>query len=353
MKSECRAVIDIGTNSVKLLVAEVTGRQVKPLCNRSEVTRLGQDSHGRGCLQSEAIARTAQVVAGFASIARAFRPDSFRVVATSAAREASNQAELINAIEQAAGLRTNVISGDQEAEWVFRGVSSDPKLAGTPLFIVDVGGGSSEVILGEQSSIYYRRSFAIGALRLFELLKPADPPSALDLAQCRAALNDFLHWEVAPELEPLLRAFRPRMPRLVGTGGSAAVLARIISAKAEKLADLDKSVFVKAKQVRIAVELLWSYSTEQRLKINGLPGKRADVILTGAAVFETFLTRFDFPQLTVSRRGLRHGVLLDSAGVGPSTITSSAQGVNPSQKNTTTEARFLSPTSRPPTVLRM
>ncbi|MCI0540021.1 MAG: hypothetical protein L0Z50_32850 [Verrucomicrobiales bacterium] len=317
MKTECRAVIDIGTNSVKLLVAQVSGRRVKPLCSLSEMTRLGQGSHDNRSLKSESIERTAQVVASFATTARTFRPESLRVVATSAAREASNQAELRAAIESAAGVRAEIISGDQEAEWVFRGVSSDPKLAGSPLFIVDVGGGSTEVILGDGPIICYRGSFAIGALRLLELLKPADPPSAADLERCRATINDFLDWEVAPELKGVLSEIRGRTARLVGTGGSAAVLAWIISGRRDP-DDLDKSTCVKAKQVHDAVELLWRYSHAQRLKVDGLPTKRADVILTGAAVFEAFMTRFDFPQLTVSRRGLRHGVLLDSGAAADS-----------------------------------
>lgn len=303
--------------------------------------------HEERFLQPEAIARTAQVMAKFAEVAKASGPASIRVVATSAAREALNRAELLATVKQVAGLDMEIISGEQEAEWVFGGVSSDPKLRGNPLLIVDVGGGSTEVILGDDSLVYYRRSFAIGALRLFELLKPADPPSAEDLAQCRATLHDFLHWEVAPELESALRPLRGILPQFVGTGGSAAVLARIISGKAEEPEDLDKSNSVKAKQVCGAVELLWSYSTERRLKINGLPGKRADVILTGAAVFEAFMTRFDFGQLTVSRRGLRHGVLLDHVAARANQLNVASCHSNFSTMNRPPETMFFPRT--PPT----
>ncbi|MCI0535115.1 MAG: hypothetical protein L0Z50_07795 [Verrucomicrobiales bacterium] len=316
MKSECRAVIDVGTNSVKLLVAEVCRHQVKPLRNLSEATRLGQGLHEAGRLQAEAIARTAQVIAEFANAAKALRPISTRVVATSAAREAENREELLAAVKKLAELEVEVISGDQEAEWVYDGVSSDPKLHGNPLLIVDVGGGSTEVILGDESTVSYRKSFPIGALRLFELLKPVDPPSPADLAQCRTTLDDFLHWEVRPELEPALRAVRQRTPRLVGTGGTAAVLARIIAGKGDEPDDLDKATSLRTKQIRDTLELLWSTSLAQRLKMDGLPSKRADVVLTGSAVFEAFMTRFDFPQLTVSRRGLRHGVLLSRPRAG-------------------------------------
>src|SRR5262245_11853178 len=113
MKSERRAVIDIGTNSVKLLVAEISGQSVKLLHSLSEVTRLGQGTHASGKLHPKAIARTAQIVMEFAEAAKRYAPVSLRAVATSAAREATNQMELLEAIENAAELRVQIITGDQ------------------------------------------------------------------------------------------------------------------------------------------------------------------------------------------------------------------------------------------------
>ncbi len=209
---------------------------------------------------------------------------------------------------------------------------------------MDVGGGSTEVMLGESSSVHYRRSFTIGALRLFELLKPSDPPTAANLAHCRITVDDFLHWEVAPELDLALRGCRGRTMRLVGRGGTAAVLARTISGKPGELDDLDKSTCIRTRQVRDSVELLWSYSYEQRLKVRGLPSKRADVILTGAVISEAFMARFGFAQVTVSRRGLRYGVLLESNDA------QKAQGkVSPVQFNRSTTGLLTEkPARRPP-----
>ena len=148
MPAPRRAVIDIGTNSVKLLVAEVAGATVTPLLEQSEQTRLGRGFYETHRLQPEAIRQTAQAVAEFAGRAGKFSPVSTRVIATSAARDALNAAELIAAIKASAGLPVEIISGEQEADWAFLGVTSDPALAGQPLLILDVGGGSTEFILG-------------------------------------------------------------------------------------------------------------------------------------------------------------------------------------------------------------
>jgi exopolyphosphatase/guanosine-5'-triphosphate,3'-diphosphate pyrophosphatase len=163
-----RAVVDIGTNSVKLLVADVTGRTVHPASETSRQTRLGQGFYPNHRLQPGNISLTAQAVADFARTARELGAVSIRVIATSAAREAGNAADLVDAIHGQSGLRVEVISGEREAEWAFLGVTSDPSLARVPLLILDVGGGSTEIILGEGDRIILRESFRIGTVRMLE-----------------------------------------------------------------------------------------------------------------------------------------------------------------------------------------
>ena len=122
--SQRRAVIDVGTNSVKLLVAQVAGRRVDPLIEQSEQTRLGSGFYETHRLQPAAIAQTARAVAGFARTAAEWSAVSTRVIATSAARDALNQGELLEAIRTTSGLAVEVISGEQEADWAFRGVAT-------------------------------------------------------------------------------------------------------------------------------------------------------------------------------------------------------------------------------------
>ena len=195
-----RAVIDVGTNSVKLLVAEVAGLEIQPVCEQSKQTRLGHGFYETRRLQPEAMAATANAVAAFAAMAREAEAVSIRVLATSAAREAVNREELIAAIEQAAGLKVEVISGEQEAELGFQGVTTDPQLAQAALLLMDVGGGSTQFIVGRSGHSRFCHSFPLGSVRLLETIPCSDPPKATELAACRQWLKDFLQKEVRPRL---------------------------------------------------------------------------------------------------------------------------------------------------------
>jgi len=308
-----RAVIDVGTNSVKLLVAEVQPHTVNPVTEKSWQTRLGRGFYETHRLQAEAIEKTAQAVAEFAALARQMEAVSIRVIATSAARDAVNRQELTAAIQAATGLRVEVISGEQEAEWAFRGVSTDPNLADQLLLILEVGGGSTQLILGQHDHHSFRQSFPIGAVRLLEKLRPGDPPSLADLAGCRRWLTDFFNQQIAPALESSLGESLRRDARLVGAGGTSTVLACM----ALELAHFDRQrvdgTRLSRQQVLEFMVHLWSRPLAERKKIIGLPSNRADIILMGVAIYEAVLAHFDFPELYISTRGVRFGAILDAA----------------------------------------
>ena len=162
MAEEVRAVIDVGTNSVKLLVGAVKKDAVQPLHESSHQTRLGQGFYETHILQSSAIQETARSVAEFAALATSWKALSIKIVATSAARDAVNKKDLLNAISTACGLQVTVISGEQEADWAYRGVTTDPGLHSQPLLVMDVGGGSTEFILGQHGKRLFAESFPLG-----------------------------------------------------------------------------------------------------------------------------------------------------------------------------------------------
>jgi exopolyphosphatase/guanosine-5'-triphosphate,3'-diphosphate pyrophosphatase len=307
-----RAVIDVGTNSVKLLVAEVVERTVNPLLEQSQQTRLGRGFYETHCLQPEAIRQTAEAVGQLAQLAAEWQPNHFRVIATSAARDALNPQDLISAVGKSSGLDVQIISGDQEADWVFRGVATDPKLNGQRLLILDVGGGSTEIILGEGGHHSFRQSFPMGSVRLLEKLRPADPPSIADLANCRGWLKDFFNQQIGPALESLLPVVADHQVRLVGTGGTATILARM----AKKMPSFDRAeIEGTCLPRRLVLETmvdLWSQSLVRRKEIVGLPPSRADVILMGVAIYEAVMEHFHFEDLYVSTRGLRFGAVMES-----------------------------------------
>lgn len=324
-----RAVIDVGTNSVKLLVADVMGHDVRPVREESKQTRLGRGFYKHHRLQESAIAATAQAVADFAATATREQAASIRVLATSAAREAVNAQELTSALEAAAGLKVHIISGEQEAEWVFQGVTTDPQLAKESLLLLDVGGGSTEFILGREGHRQFQRSVPLGTVRLLEAIPPSDPPKPEELGACRDWLKEFLARDVEPWLKPALRVApgghgTKREPGsravaatggkdemlLVGTGGTASILgcmeAELGSFDRERL----EATRLSRERVHWHVKRLWSLPLEARKEIIGLPRNRADVILTGTAIYEAIMQHLGFSRLRISTRGLRFGAVL-------------------------------------------
>ena len=303
-----RAVIDVGTNSIKLLVADVAGGDVIPIVEESKQTRLGRGFYETHLLQTDAIAATAEAVRKFAALAQASDAGNIRVIATSAARDALNAADLLNAIHASSGLPVEIISGEQEADWVFQGVATDPNLMGIPLLIIDVGGGSTEFIFGEGETQYFRHSYSLGTVRLLEQLQPNDPPGAEALERCRAWLKNFIKAQVEPELGSSLKTCH-RKVQLIGTGGTTTILARM----EKQLLEFDREQIEAARltlaQVRAHVERHWNLSLEERKKIIGLPPKRADVILLGLAIYEAVMEHFGFDELRISTRGLRYAAV--------------------------------------------
>jgi len=307
MEPATRAVIDVGTNSVKLLVGIVEGGNVRPLLEKSEQTRLGEGFYETHHLQSAKIHLTAETVGIFAKEASgAYELSSLRVIATSAVRDAHNKQELVDAIQRACGHLVEVISGDQEADWVFAGVTSDPVFATEPLLVIDVGGGSTEIIAGRQTKTFYRQSFKMGTVRALESLHLQDPPSPDDWKRCHETLSQFLRSEITPPILPLLE---PGF-RLVATGGTATILARIKYSLRSFERDKIEGTLLALPELREITERLWSLPLIERKRVVGLPPKRADVILTGVAIYIAVMEQLRFEELYVSTRGLRYAALL-------------------------------------------
>lgn len=312
-----RAVIDVGTNSIKLLVAEVTGRRVRPLWEESKQTRLGQGFYQAHRLQAGPIEKTARAVAEFAATARAQHTSSLRVIATSAARDAVNASDLVAAIRAEAGLTTEIISGKQEADWAFQGVTTDPALATQPILLLEVGGGSTQFILGHGTRKDFCQSFPIGTVRLLERCPHGDPPAAAELAAARQRAADFLRTQIQPVLLPQMQreahaSLPERRLALIAVGGTASILG-CMEARLEVFDRVQlESTRLSLDQVRWHLNRLWSQPLAVRKKIIGLPPNRADVILTGVVIYEAILDCFGFEELRVSTRGLRFGALIDS-----------------------------------------
>jgi exopolyphosphatase/guanosine-5'-triphosphate,3'-diphosphate pyrophosphatase len=311
-----RAVIDVGTNSVKLLVADVRGREIQPVLEESKQTRLGQGFYETHQLLPAAIASTAQAVANFVEQARAQQAKQIRVIATSAARDAVNASQLTSAVEQAAGLPLEIISGEQEADWAFQGVTTDPALAQVPLLLLDVGGGSTEFILGQGEHKHFRQSFRLGTVRLLETIPHSDPPTLDEFAETRAWVREFIAGKVRPAIAPALEREKQQQTTaapitLVGTGGTTTILARMEAHLETYDRAIIESTRISYDRLHWHTEHLWSMPLSRREGIVGLPRKRADIILMGTIIFEAVMEQFGFAELRVSTRGLRFAAVMD------------------------------------------
>jgi exopolyphosphatase / guanosine-5'-triphosphate,3'-diphosphate pyrophosphatase len=301
------ASIDVGTNTVLLLVAERRGEALAPLLERAEITRLGRGVDASGRLDAAAIRDTVAVLADYARQARALDASEIVCVATSAARDAANGAEFFEAARAAAGLVPEVISGDEEARLVYASAWRDFGRADAgPLAVLDVGGGSTEFTHGEGPAPAGRTSLQVGAVRLTERHVRTDPISAADLAALRGAAREALR--------PLSRMALPPGGRLVGVAGTVTTLSAVSQALERYDGARVHGAALSLPEAEALVGRLAALPVKGRAALAGMEPKRADVILAGAIVVAEAMRATGFDRLTVSDRGVRWGLLHDRFG---------------------------------------
>jgi exopolyphosphatase/guanosine-5'-triphosphate,3'-diphosphate pyrophosphatase len=313
MNAVRRAVIDVGTNSVKLLVADVTGSKAHPVWEVGHQTRLGKGLFRDHFLTASAITATAQAVADYVAKAREHEAVSIRAIATSAARDARNAGDLVEAVRSMAGLELEIISGEQEARFAFQGVTTDESLGAEPLLVLDLGGGSTEMVLGMGQEIRFSASFRIGTVRLLEMMPHGDPPTPDEREAARSWVRQMLGREVLPVLGPHLAQLPGHQFAVIATGGTASILGCLEAGLKRFDRHRLDGLEIPAQGMRRLNERLWSLPLAARRSLPGLPPERADVILMGATIYEGILERLERPCMHVSTRGLRFAAVLDPA----------------------------------------
>lgn len=293
------AAVDCGTNSTRLLLAEVdpAGR-LTTLTRRTVVTRLGRGVDAAGRLAAEAIDRSAAVLAEFAAQWRAAGIDRVGVVATSAVRDAANPAAFTDAVRAATGITPRVLSGAEEAAWAFAGALGGVDVA-APALVVDIGGGSTELILGDAHAAapVAATSRQLGAVRLTERLLPADPPTASQRAAAAVAVDAEL--TAAAAEVPLAAA-----AALVAVAGTATTLAALHLG----LADYDSAAVhgTRLRTAEVAALLDWlahTPSAEVARRAVVAPG-REDVLYAGALILTRVLAASGLEAVVVSETDL-------------------------------------------------
>ncbi len=316
------AAVDCGTNSLRLLVADVdTARgTLTDLDRRMEIVRLGQGVDATGRLAPEALARTLRALADYAAIIERAQVAAVRMVATSATRDAANADGFVRGVRAVLGIEPEVVTGEEEAQLSFTGATAG--LAGSapgPYLVVDIGGGSTEFVLGEAGVVTAAASVDIGCVRLTERHLHDDPPLAAQVAAATADIDAAL--EVAAGKVPAGEA-----RTLVGLAGSVTTVAALALRLPEyDAARIHHSRISAAEVHRQAVSLL-AQTHAQRAALPVMHPGRVDVIGGGALVLDRIMTRFGCAEVLVSEHDILDGIAWSLAAGRPAPGGGQASG---------------------------
>lgn len=313
MKAKRFAAIDIGTVTCRLLVADVVDGSLDEQLRRVEITNLGQDVDKTGVLRKDAIGRVSRTIAEYRRDIDALQPTEepeipITALATSASRDAENAQELIDELAKSR-VSLCVIPGEREAALSFKGASS--VYAGERLLVVDVGGGSTELVFGRGGEDpEFRHSFDIGCRRVTERFLPSDPPTAKELDAAAAWIRETMDPIIARAL-----AEGCACDRVVAVAGTATSMVSIDSKMVDyNPAQVDGSFVSLDTLKRIYAELA-SMPLAERERVVGLEPKRAPVIVAGALILQIVLELVGSPGFTVSESDILQGIIMDAAGL--------------------------------------
>lgn len=297
-----RSSIDLGTNTCLLLVADwdpVRKRVARVVSDDSTIVRLGKGVDQDRRLDPDAMKRTLACLAGYAKIVRdaGLDPAQTVAVATSSARDSANGAEFFARVAAETGFRFRTLTGDEEARYAFEG-GLLPGLEPTASAVIDIGGGSTELMSAEGG-----KSLDIGSVRFTERYLKSDPVTDEEFWACQHAIDEALDG-----LKPHRQAMG-QGTRLVAVAGTATTLAAFqLGLEKFDARAIDEATLTRGDVHRMAEELKWR-TVEERKRLTGIEAGRADVLLAGALILWRAMERLGFPECRVSTRGLRFGVL--------------------------------------------
>ena len=300
------AIIDVGTNSTRLLVAAVRqGRLERRLERRTNVTRLGEGVDGTGRLAPDAVARVLAACESYRKAIDEHGADRVVAVLTSAVRDAENGADLERELRERFGFEATTISGEREARLTFLGATSARSHA-EPLMVLDIGEGSTEIVVGSQSRVEFFVSTQIGSVRFTERFLHADPPAEHELAACRAAVVEELAAAVPDEVRD-----RPAAGVAVaGTPTSFAAIDLDLDPYDPDRVDGHRLSLERCEQI---LARLAAAPVAERRRIRGLHPDRAPTIVAGGATLVEAMRLFSLTEIEVSEHDILDGAALEAA----------------------------------------
>lgn len=286
-----KAVIDLGSNSFHLLVADVDGSSLQPVARKRVMLHLGHEVAMHGTLRPRVIERVVETAKTFVETAKKFDVEAVRIVATAAIRDATNRDLIVEAIAQATGVSVSVLSPDEEGKYAFHGVNSRNSTPVPKHTVIDLGGGSMEIITGQNAQDAIVSSVPIGVSRFMPRVTN-DPLHADDIDAITTAVGSQLA-AIDPEI----------MPGVTLIGGSIRALARMLDAAKQPHS---------TKALKKLCDTLVSKSAKQRLSVPGMRRRRVNHLHVAALIWCTVLTHYGIKTFTVSDSGLREGVLRET-----------------------------------------
>ena len=304
----CVAIIDLGTNTFNLLIAELNEESFEIIHKEKRAVKLGKNGINNGRIAEDAFLRGIDAMDYYANVISKFATQKTIATATSAMRDSVNAPDFIQAVKDKTGIEIQVISGQEEAELIFHGVEKLIPNQVNDYVIMDVGGGSTEFILVHNRELHWAKSYDLGVSRLLDWLSPSDPISQADIDKLITRLNDELS-EVFEKIEAL------NLTTLVGCSGSFDSVHDMLVAKNKKGEPSHKLIFSEisiSQMAELHNELLLS-TLEQRLNWQGLVQMRADMMVVSSILMNHVIMRSNVPQLFRSDYALKEGLLFSLA----------------------------------------
>jgi len=300
------AAIDIGTNTLLLLVAEIDENgSIRQMEHQQRLPRLGRDVDRTGAIGIAAFDRIAWIVREYKNLAQQLHADKIITCATSAVRDASNRDEFRNFIEKSTGIGLEILSGDEEAVLSYRGALSGVNRPG-PFVVLDIGGGSTEIIYqqpggGNGNAVLHRFSLQIGAVRLTERYFKHDPPLPAEIESAKSLIVEELSQIRNPGFQNLT---------LVGVAGTVTTLACLDQGLEEFDVEKVAGFTLTGEHVAQWISRLTGMTAREISALSNTTSGRADILTAGTLILHEVMSHFRFPSVVVSERGLRFGVVL-------------------------------------------
>jgi exopolyphosphatase / guanosine-5'-triphosphate,3'-diphosphate pyrophosphatase len=296
------AVVDMGTNTFLLVIAEKKERQLKTIYHDRIATKIGKGGINNGLLTEAGIDRAMLALKQFDQKAKELEATKLLAIGTSAIRNARNQEVLLKRIQLETAFVAKVISGEEEADLIYRGVRMAIAIPSSKALIVDIGGGSVEFIIADATQSFWKQSFEIGGQRLIELFHYHDPIEPIEV-------QNIYHY-LSEKLEPLFTALEKWKPHLlIGSSGSFDTLSEIYCAQNEIPYTNEPETPLTIDAFRLISQTLQTKTRAERLKIKGMIELRVDMIVVGCCLIEYLLDRYPFQRITVSSYSLKEGAL--------------------------------------------